>query len=136
MSLDHPELKAQFGPGPNLFDNFTLSGKANAPFTAKLNTVIAELQVEKRTIDSRLLALETQNAALTSNLDTLETQNATLEAKVEALRTENADIRSQLAAVHGSTSWRLYAPGARARQCPEMGIQVSRSWLTTGLRKD
>ena len=113
VSLDHPELEARFGPGPNLFDNFTLSGKANAPFTAKLNTVIAELQVEKRTIDSKLVALETQNAALTAKLDTLESQSATLGAKVQALRTENADIRSQLAAVQGSTTWSLTRP-ARA----------------------
>ncbi len=103
VSLDHLELEAQFGPGPNLFDNFTLSGQANAPYTIKLNTIIAELQDEKRTVDSKLLALEAQNAAL-------ETRNTTLSAKLKALKTNNALIRSQLAAVSESASWRLTRP--------------------------
>ena len=100
VSLDHPELEARFGPGPNLFDNFTLSGKASAPFTAKLNTVIAELQVEKRTINSKLVALETQNAALTAKLDRSKLKAQRWGQKWKRTEPKTRIFGYELAAVH------------------------------------
>jgi FkbM family methyltransferase len=44
VSRDHPELKTSFGPGPNVFDDFALSGFANAPFCRKVNVDTAALQ--------------------------------------------------------------------------------------------
>jgi FkbM family methyltransferase len=37
VSVQHPELKAAFGPGPNYFDGFVLSGLSSAPFCHKVN---------------------------------------------------------------------------------------------------
>jgi FkbM family methyltransferase len=36
LSVAHPELRRHFGPGPNVFDNFVLSGQSNSPFCGKL----------------------------------------------------------------------------------------------------
>lgn len=44
VSREHPELKKGFGPGPNYFDDFALSGKANAPFCARINAEAASLR--------------------------------------------------------------------------------------------
>ena len=41
---EHPELRASFGAGPNVFDAFVLSGRANAPFCGKLNEDLAALR--------------------------------------------------------------------------------------------
>ena len=46
VSDRHPELQKAFGPGPNIFDDFALSGKGSAPFAAILKAEIAGIRDE------------------------------------------------------------------------------------------
>src|SRR5262249_3524856 len=41
LSREHPQLRESFGAGPNVFDAFILSGRANAPFCGRLLGEIA-----------------------------------------------------------------------------------------------
>jgi len=44
VSREQLELKRHFGPGPNYFDDFALSGYASAPFCARINAELANLR--------------------------------------------------------------------------------------------
>lgn len=48
VSERHAELLPAFGPGPNVFDDFSLSGVASQPFTRLLNQRIEDLREEQR----------------------------------------------------------------------------------------
>lgn len=92
VSLNHLELEGAFGPGPNVFDNFTLSGMASAPFArgvvAQRDQAIereAALQAEMGPLAAAHSALQTAFAGATVELvDAREKLLDTRESLVEA----------------------------------------------------
>jgi FkbM family methyltransferase len=80
VSIEHPELKAHFGAGPNYFDDFILSG--TSLFCNKLNMEIAALH--KQLEDSRALMTRSDTWAKTLEGDIL--------AKTEAFASREAEL--------------------------------------------
>ena len=58
VSVEHPELRNSFGPGPNFFDDFALSGTASAPFCQKINAEAAGLRSMLSELQNAKAALE------------------------------------------------------------------------------
>ena len=98
MSVEHPELRNSFGPGPNFFDDFALSGTASAPYCKKINAEAAGLR-------SKLSELQKAKAAP----EALEAE-AALEASRAGERAARTMPEDHLAPVHASTSWKVTAP--------------------------
>jgi FkbM family methyltransferase len=114
ISREHTELKKHFGPGPNYFDDFALSGQANSPFCARINAETASLReqtahLSKRADDlSSQVLLQTQtfakavaaweNAQATLSLQRSDltawakSLEADLRAKIEAFAAQDADL--------------------------------------------
>jgi len=86
MSEEHPELAGAFGPGPNVFDGFALSGGNGNPFASMLDHEIANHREAERQLKQQLA----------------EADRAKLQA-VTSLRLEAAGLRA-------SASWRITAP--------------------------
>jgi FkbM family methyltransferase len=85
----HQALKSHFGPGPNVFDGFALSGLASAPFCHKTVTQLVEL---RETLASRTAEAERQKALAADYLASLKayTQVVTgLKERVSILQLEN-----------------------------------------------
>jgi FkbM family methyltransferase len=110
ISREHTELKKHFGPGPNYFDDFTLSGKANSPFCARINAETASLReqtvhLSKRADDlSSQVLLQTQTfakavAAWENAQAALSLQHSEREKNVEDLtawaKSLEADLRAK-----------------------------------------
>jgi FkbM family methyltransferase len=128
VSIDHPELKASFGPGPNIFDDFTLSGLASAPFTHRINREKAHLTAETTRLTQALNTARMEADAVRAERDaarhTLQTSIKAWEEtkakmandisrKDNEISSSNAELirlRQELNAVYRSTSWRLTAP--------------------------
>jgi FkbM family methyltransferase len=133
VSAHHPELKASFGAGPNLFDGFVLS--PTAPFCSKLNADMSALrqQLTQRADEVARLSqfLDTaraegaaQGAALARATNAWESLSATREAEIvrlnarivemdrrgQAALSREVALKQQVAALSGSTSWRVAAP--------------------------
>lgn len=69
VNTDHQELKESFGPGPNVFDEFALSGLASAPFCRKVNA-------ERITLQQQLAERTDETTRLSQALDTARTEAA------------------------------------------------------------
>jgi len=119
VSHRHPELRESFGAGPNVFDDFVLSGFASAPQhqqlaeraketvnalasrdqqTATLNSEIAHLRAEVSHAEGCEAELQQQLAAHQSNAQAAMAREHELGA-----------LKEQLATVYRSTSWRITA---------------------------
>lgn len=66
----HPELWESFGPGPNIFDDFALSGNGSAPFAAVLKAEIAGVRGELGHLQDALAAASADSARRTSEYHT------------------------------------------------------------------
>lgn len=62
VSDAHPELAAAFGPGPNVFDRFMLSGTATSTFAAKLNQKLELAAQEKQRVVEEKQGVEAELA--------------------------------------------------------------------------
>lgn len=62
VGLDHQELRASFGPGPHIFDDFALSGLGSAPFCRKVNAERTNLQQQLADLEQQLADLQQQLA--------------------------------------------------------------------------
>ncbi|WP_207230949.1 FkbM family methyltransferase [Bradyrhizobium sp. Leo121] len=133
VSVEHPELTNSFGPGPNFFDDFALSGTASAPFCHKINAEAAGLR-------SKLSESQNAKVALEAVLAEEKGAKAAVEASLAGERAARTVLEDHLAAVHASTSWKITAPlrgvkngvsaagrfGARSRSLAH-GV---RAWVT------
>jgi FkbM family methyltransferase len=133
VSVDHPELKASFGPGPNYFDHFELT--ALSPFCAGLNAQLSNLhgkvavcvdenaRLQAAVEAARAEAVSQQAAreqaaaawkaeidALTLNISSKDELLASYAAQISDLETKIESAKDRLAAVHASTSWKITAP--------------------------
>jgi FkbM family methyltransferase len=57
VSSDHPELMDAFKSGPNVFDDFALSGEASTPFCALLNDKIQQAEARVQQAENQLAAI-------------------------------------------------------------------------------
>lgn len=131
VSRSHQELKASFGPGPNVFDDFFLAGVASAPFCRKLTAEMAGLrgsladaEQTKAALETRLAKAEGVNTMLDTRLVQAEAANTTLDTRLAEALTTSLALRHQLAeaqviysalderlaAIYASTSWKLTKP--------------------------
>jgi FkbM family methyltransferase len=134
VSLQHPELKQSFGPGPNVFDDFTLSGVASAPFCRgliregeeRLNEYRRRFETadaDRRVLESRLQQAELKQRDADQSIQKAVLQWREMEQRalhlvrdVEFWTSKAAQFESELARVYASRSWRITQPlrgGAR-----------------------
>lgn len=93
LSNAHQELALFFGPGPNLFDKFTLAEDAAPAFA----------------LGAALRAARAQTNLLRSQRDAAAARTAALEREVDVLAGELAEAERLLAATRASASWRMTA---------------------------
>lgn len=95
VASDHRELLGSFGPGPNVFDDFSLSGVASQPFTRLLKADVesAKSEAKARAADLERVVAEfavfRRGAAATSMELTL-TQTKLTQLKLDAAETSDA----------------------------------------------
>ncbi|HWK65515.1 MAG TPA: FkbM family methyltransferase [Rhizobiaceae bacterium] len=117
VSADHPEVKDTFGPGPNFFDDFVLSGTASAPFSQKMNAEAASLRMQLNEVQSAkdglnalLAQMQETKAAMQAQIAQAQGANARLEARLSEQQRARDVLEAHLAAVYASTSWQLTKP--------------------------
>lgn len=142
VSAEHPELKAAFGAGPNVFDDFWLS--PHSQFCGLVNTSYAALQAEVDVQRARLHEAENRHAELNAHLEAelnardaeLERQRkehakaaATLEAYLDAAKHEahrwwlaHEQLLAELEAMRRSRSWQLTRPLRAIRRRLPVGV--------------
>ena len=101
LSLGHLELKKFFGPGPNLFDGFSIAG--STPAGAALGAVINQALRNQSTLENELSArlaeiAEAQNAVATGDaeIERLETEAS---ARVNEKAIEIERLQAQVSAL-------------------------------------
>lgn len=137
VSATHRELLGTFGPGPNVFDDFSLSGTASQPFTRLLKSELASLRESLAQRDNELASLQQHLAQAEADsayarqvfeqatLAYAELNNRSVEMAGEMHRHRQQahywwvtaeQLREELTAIKSSRSWRLTAPirGLRA----------------------
>ena len=89
----HAGLRDSFGAGPNVFDDFALSGKSNAPFTSHLQKQVAGLDDQLRTHEeNRLGEIDRLHCEITKKDAEAERLRLSAEEKEEAHLNERADL--------------------------------------------
>lgn len=86
VSEQHVDLLSTFGPGPNVFDDFALSGAASQPFTRLLNRRFEQALEEQRT------QAQVYTAELRAQQDEAQSQRDLVRAELEQERV----LRQQL----------------------------------------
>lgn len=113
VSLAHLELKEYFGPGPNVFDNFALSGSACAPFCGKLTDEIAAVRRQLIVLSDAFCERE---AALLARCADLRAANAANAAAVASgLQTRDRESRALRRTLKREQSRLLALAGERDR---------------------
>jgi FkbM family methyltransferase len=121
VSSEHRDLLPSFGPGPNVFDDFSLSGLSSHPFTDLLNAAVSARQAD---IDRAAAEHESYRRAAGADaakakraLDLLSDETIQLGRELRQHResanywwTAAEQLREELAAIKRSRSWRLTAP--------------------------
>jgi FkbM family methyltransferase len=147
VSLNHAELRTSFGPGPNVFDDFVLSGLASAPFCSKVNsdTTALHQQLTERSEEAARLshALDAARAEAASQRATFAQATSAWERASSALAGEIAIKNAAIAAREAEIA-ELKASEAALRAKAEQlasalalatstlqAVYASRSWKIT-----
>ncbi len=83
LSHGHPELRVHFEVPPNVFDNFTLGGRASSTIC---HHVLGEAAAERKALQDRLDAEESGSAALRLRITSLQQQITSLHEQVASLQ--------------------------------------------------
>ncbi|CDX11129.1 Methyltransferase FkbM family protein [Mesorhizobium sp. ORS 3324] len=117
VNVEHSELRNSFGPGPNIFDNFALSGTASGPICENLNAKVdalrrqlSEEQGAKAALETQLVDVQSARAALEAQLVDVQSARTALEAQLVEERGATAARDARLAEVYASISWRVTKP--------------------------
>lgn len=140
VAASHPELLAPFGPGPNVFDDFSLSGIASQPFTRLLTNRADALANENRQIAAELELMRKGAAVALEQLERAEADKGRLAGDLAYVRNVRDDLYDQLAAVAADRTEHariahFWWTSAEALRVEVDAIKASRSWrLTAPLR--
>jgi FkbM family methyltransferase len=100
----HLELKHSFASGPNIFDDFALSGSASAPFCQKLNTELAQLSARNtellRIVEAMRAEAGSEQAAFMRTANSIYTLSLEVVAVYRSIRwrvTERLRLASRIA---------------------------------------
>lgn len=104
VSEQHAELMSAFGPGPNVFDDFSLSGVASQPFTRLLNQRVEDVRAEMRAQQDKaqaqhelMLAQQEQERVARQDVEqTLRQEYGRVEAEFAVFRRGAASTAMQL----------------------------------------
>jgi FkbM family methyltransferase len=143
----HRELLASFGPGPNVFDDFSLSGMASQPFTRLLKSEIQSLQgdIAVRRAEIELIHAEFETfrrgAATTSlELTLAKAKLVRIEADAAQAREEFGLLNARAVAMTAELKQQrdsayFWWVAAEDRRAELDAMKKSRSWrLTAPLR--
>lgn len=114
VSSEHRELRERFGPGPNVFDDFVLSGRSSAGFCARLNEEI-------RAVQHRLGESEANAARLTQVADELRDGAAAERASFVGVA---AAWETAIAALTGELAAKTNALAARETQIAALEARI------------
>lgn len=105
LSDDHPELRTGFGAGPNVFDDFVLSGSSSSQFCARINAEAARLRKELATraeeaasLSQALARVEEEVASLSQALARAEEEATLHRATLKQSKRMWEEIRGKLKA--------------------------------------
>jgi FkbM family methyltransferase len=107
VSASHPELKANFGVGPNFFDDFELAEAS--PFVAGLRREITLLNQQNAQLKDRVRSASAQEKVLSRRMAVLE---------------------RQLNNIHGSYAWKLAAPLRAAESAAGWSLHQAKVWTS------
>ena len=99
----YTELKKFFDCGPNVFDDFVLSGTASNPLCSVVNSKLAKEKSEKEKTEAEI-------SVLNRNLAEKENRNGELMAEAESLRAEIESLRVDINGFSHSRSWQITEP--------------------------
>jgi hypothetical protein len=114
VSSEHAELLRSFGPGPNVFDDFALSGSASQPFTrllkAEMTRVSSEYASFRRMAEED--AAKARQALALANDQAVQLGRELRQHRESAQYWQAASeqMREELRTIKASRSWRLTAP--------------------------
>jgi FkbM family methyltransferase len=83
LSHGHPELRGHFEVPPNVFDNFSLSGRASSTIC---HHVLGEAAAERKVLQDRIAMAESCNAALRQRITSLQEQVTSSEDELSKAR--------------------------------------------------
>lgn len=120
VSDDRPELFHFFGPGPNVFDEFSLA--ETTPYTTELRSKITanEHELQKRTHKIQLLNEQLYRSENSARL---------LENTVAEALNREVQLRQELAHTYESLSWQLTAPLRFANAVARSVVADALSWV-------
>lgn len=147
VAEQHVELLSVFGPGPNVFDDFSLSGVASQPFTRLLNQRAEDAREEQQEIEQALrqdygrieaeFAAFRRGAASTAmQLELTQRKLSNAQAQADAMRDTFATLNAHVTALSADRAelarvahyWWVTAEQFREEL---NGIKASRSWRFT-----
>lgn len=114
VSTAHPELKAGFGAGPNIFDDFVLA--ETSPFTA-------DLRLKLDHASDQIARLSQQIAGMEERARSAHAQEKTLNRRLTVLEQQLSDIR-------GSYAWTVSAPLRSAERAARWSLHQARAWTS------
>lgn len=95
LSHEQPNLRPYFGPGPNFFDGFVLSGLSSAPFCCQLNGEISDLRRQISELSQSLKSGAERETASEKMIAKLERESAVMSAREEQQELENREALSK-----------------------------------------
>ena len=141
LSHGHPELRGHFEVPPNVFDNFSLSGRASSTIC---HHVLGEAAAERKVLQDRIAMAESGNADLRQRITSLQRQVTSLQEQVTSGEDELSkarrridhrdqlliEARSEIRQIYASRSWRL-TNGPRVAAARLRWVRDgSRAWVT------
>ena len=137
VSRKHPELVESFGPGPNYFDDFVLSGLSTQPFCGGLISEAATLREQLADREQRTAELtrttEDLRAEVASQAQTFaqavsawESATAALKAEITSKVDAVANSESATAALKAEVDAKVLDVAARDSRIAALGAEISR----------
>lgn len=121
VSSEHVNLQDAFHCGPNVFDDFTLSGTATNSFCTNLKVrfekELTQFSGQLESLESKLLQSRAESDLLHKNVVTTQQYATRIESELAKLKNVTAGIQrhlhareAELAAIYESWSWRMTKP--------------------------
>ncbi|RDI58535.1 glycosyltransferase involved in cell wall biosynthesis [Microvirga subterranea] len=123
VSTSHPELKASFGIGPNVFDGFELG--ETSPFAASLRLRLDHAKDEITRLNQQVAGMEERARFALSQEKTLNRRVAVLEQQLAEICNSYAWAvaaplrsveRAAVSSLHHARAWTSLKPGSRLRR--------------------